>query len=79
MDLPQQAAKHDSIGMGKLGMTLQCLVFVQVLNSLLREGAAPQELWRQPLLSWALPCAACALVSCWPPASPQLWHQASVV
>ena len=34
-------------------------------------------LWRCPVLSWALPCAATALASSTPPASSVLWAQAS--
>jgi hypothetical protein len=37
-----------------------------------------QLLWRYPVLSWALPAAASALLSSIPAAAPELWHQASL-
>lgn len=40
-----------------------------------QDGAATQ-LWRCPVLSWALPVAATALVSSVPSPTPRLWHQA---
>lgn len=48
----------------------------QALNAALRQGVPPDQLWRVPALSWALPAAAAALVSSVPPAAPALWHQA---
>lgn len=42
------------------------------------QAGSQQSLWRHPLLSWALPAAATALLSSIPQANPHLWHQVRI-